>query len=166
MTLEILQNYPNKNWDWELISCNQSITIDIINCYMNKPLNWKFISYNTSITMKLINQNLDKPWDWNHVSYNPNFNLDMFIQHQNKITILEFISGNLFKYNHRLINLHLHKLKKIRKRVTSFKIKNWYKLYLLTKTEKFMKWYCAPGNIGNKVDKSRITNFLYATQNK
>ncbi len=43
---------------------------------------------------------------------------------------------------------------------TTFGIKNWYKLYLIIKTEKFYKWYCAPGNLGNKRDKQKITNFF------
>jgi hypothetical protein len=42
-----------------------------------------------------------------------------------------------------------------------YKIKNWYKLYLLTKQEKFYRWYCVPGNLGNKIDKLKINLFIF-----
>jgi len=56
--------------------------------------------------------------------------------------------------------MHFCRLRKIREKVKSFKIKGWYKLYLLTKKECFWKWYCGEddgcgGGIGRKVDTTR-----------
>ena len=86
----------------------------------------------TNELIKLLENYPDKPWDWSNLSYNK------------------------FKYDPVLEKLHFIRLKRIRKKVKSFKIKNWYKLYLLTKTQAFWVWYCGPNGIGRKVDEKRI----------
>ena len=41
---ELIEKYPNKPWDWRLISENPNITIEIIEKYPNKPWKWYRIS--------------------------------------------------------------------------------------------------------------------------
>ncbi len=95
----------------------------------------------------------------------------MIEQHQNSYSNITF-DRQYWWFNIPLIvrprnnDYIFRKLIKLRKRWKSFKIKNWYKLYLLTKTEAFYIWYCAPGNIGNKVDKTRIRYTLTTIINK
>ena len=45
---ELIKMFPDKNWDWDYISCNPNITFDIIinNLYKNATWNWKGISSN------------------------------------------------------------------------------------------------------------------------
>ena len=46
------------------------------------------------------------------------------------------------------------------KRLAPANIKNWYALYLLTKTRVFCEWYYAPENVGGKMAKARICHHL------
>ncbi len=38
----------------------------LINQFPNKPWNWEFLSKNINITCDIIDNNLDKPWSWEH----------------------------------------------------------------------------------------------------
>ena len=60
ITMDIIEKYPDKPWDWARISLNPSITMDIIEKYPDKPWNWKWISLNPSITMDIIEKHIDK----------------------------------------------------------------------------------------------------------
>jgi hypothetical protein len=60
---EIL-NYPNANWDFELLSKNPNISFKVIDKNMDKPWNWDYLSQNPDITLKIIENNMDKPWNW------------------------------------------------------------------------------------------------------
>ena len=44
ITMEIIEKYPDKPWNWSAISCNPNITIEIIEKYPNKPWDWYWIS--------------------------------------------------------------------------------------------------------------------------
>ena len=46
ITIDIIDKYPDKSWNWDGISCNPNITMDIIEKYPNKPWSWDFISLN------------------------------------------------------------------------------------------------------------------------
>ena len=43
ITMEIIENNPDKNWDWSYVSRNPNITMEIIEKYPNKPWDWYFI---------------------------------------------------------------------------------------------------------------------------
>jgi hypothetical protein len=43
---KIIKKYPNKPWDWCLVSSNSNITMQFINKYPNNPWNWKQVSRN------------------------------------------------------------------------------------------------------------------------
>ena len=45
---------------------------DIIQNNPEKPWNWVGISYNPNITWDIIQNNPEKPWRWNIISSNPN----------------------------------------------------------------------------------------------
>ena len=57
ITIEMIEEYSNKPWDWRAMSWNKNITLDIINKYPNKPWNWDGISRNSNITMEFIENN-------------------------------------------------------------------------------------------------------------
>ena len=49
--------------DWGSLSHNPNITLEIIQQNPDKPWYWYSISYNSNITWEIIQQNLDKPWN-------------------------------------------------------------------------------------------------------
>ena len=88
ITMEIVEKYPDKPWDWYEFSYNPNITMEIVEKYPDKPWNWygfhviqislwKLLkniqinhgigtefSYNPNITMEIVEKYPDKPWDW------------------------------------------------------------------------------------------------------
>ena len=64
-----LMKYEDKI-DWNNISYNPNITMEMIENSPEKPWNWSAISQNPNITMEMIENNPDKPWNWNLISYN------------------------------------------------------------------------------------------------
>lgn len=143
-------------WKWDRISENPTLSLKIIVDNPHLPWNWENIGYNPCITIKFILDNKDKNWDWYCVSINPSITADDILTIKDIPWDIDALQYNEFKYSKILIDHHIHKLRIIRKKVKSFKIKKWYKLYLMTKTEAFWKWYCAPGGIGNSIDKKRL----------
>ena len=67
ITMEIIEKYPDKPWNWICISYNPNMTMEIIERYPNKPWNWQNISQNPNITMEMIEKYPDKPWNWNWI---------------------------------------------------------------------------------------------------
>ena len=61
VTIDIIDKYPNKPWNWDYISCNPNIIMDMIEKYPDKPWNWHYISSNRNITMDFINKYPNKP---------------------------------------------------------------------------------------------------------
>ena len=43
LTMEIVDEYPDKDWDWHMISKNKNITFKMIEKYPNKPWDWSKI---------------------------------------------------------------------------------------------------------------------------
>ena len=43
---------------------NPNITMEFIEKYPEKPWNWGYISENPNITMEIIEKHPEKPWDW------------------------------------------------------------------------------------------------------
>lgn len=158
ITWDIVKSNPHRPWNWYWLIRNLSITMDIIMANSNKEhCNWYWLSSNPNITMDIVTTNLDKPWEWDELSRNPNITVDIIRANPDKPWNWYYLSRNEFKYNSELNEIHLKKLRKIRNKIKSFiKIKKWYKLYLLTKTQKFWKWYCGPDGIGRKIDHKRI----------
>ena len=60
ITWDIIQNNPNKPWNWLGISINPNITWDIIINNPWKRWKWHQISLNPNITMEIIKNNPEK----------------------------------------------------------------------------------------------------------
>ena len=56
-----------------VLSYNPNITWDIVQQNPDKPWNWAYLSRNPNITWDIVQQNLDKRWDWSFLSLNPSF---------------------------------------------------------------------------------------------
>lgn len=66
----IIDKYPNKNWNWNAISENCALTPDIVERHINKPWNWYLLSQNLTLSEYVIETCLtsNKSIDWNNVS--------------------------------------------------------------------------------------------------
>ena len=74
---DIIQNNPEKPWNWNGISYNPNITFNIIRENPEKPWNWYNLSQNPNITWDIIQNNLEKPWNWDGISRNPNITFNI-----------------------------------------------------------------------------------------
>ncbi|MDD4930568.1 MAG: hypothetical protein PHG66_00235 [Candidatus Colwellbacteria bacterium] len=117
------------------------------------------MSSNPNITPEFVLSHLEKPCDWRWLSKNPNITPEFVLAHPEIPWNWCWMSENKFKHDLSLQKIHLNKLKKFRAKVKSLRIRNWYRLYLLTKdmSQCFWKWYCGPddengGGVGRKVD--------------
>ena len=71
ITWDIIQNNPDKDWNWYWYIINPNITWDIIQNNPDKRLELvDYISRNPNITWDIIQNNPDKPWDWHRVYQN------------------------------------------------------------------------------------------------
>ena len=67
--------------DWEWRFRNPNISMEIIEKYPDKSWNWYVISENPNITMEFIEKNLNKRWNWNGISRNPfSYEKELFIE--------------------------------------------------------------------------------------
>lgn len=66
----------SKDQEWSY-SRNSHLTLDLIDKYSDKPWDWEGISENSAITMDMIENNPQRPWVWKHVVRNPNLSLKM-----------------------------------------------------------------------------------------
>jgi len=115
--MEIIENYPDKPWNWYRISINPNITIEMIEKYPDKPWDWDGISSNPNITMEILEKYPDKPWDWDGISYNPNITMEFIEKYPDKPWDWDGIAENkftkekeLFRYKYYRIYLATFKL--------------------------------------------------------
>ena len=87
ITIEIVEKYPDKDWDWWGISENPNITMEFVEKYLDKPWSWEYMSRNPNITMEFVEKFQDKPWNWrymsNHMS-NPNIAMEFIEKYPDK----------------------------------------------------------------------------------
>ena len=58
ISLDLIESFIDKNWNWQYISKNPNLTIDFVEKYIFKPLNWNWNtgkwmsrpSFNTSLS--------------------------------------------------------------------------------------------------------------------
>ncbi len=169
-------SHIDKMWIYRVLSQKRIVMSDVLMNDINILL-YEKISQDSTIKWKIISDNPDIKWDdqefkWRIDLYDirpfsppdlryTNITCAITLANPgygwNRPLMSLFYSDFKREYNECLPYIQIGKLKKIRQKVKRLGFKNWYKLYLLTKTEAFFKWYCAEGNIGNKVDKARIS---------
>ena len=96
ITMEMIENSPDKKWDWYEVSSNPNLTMEMIENNLDKNWNWYWISRNPNITMEFIENNPTKPWDWAGISCNPNITMEMIEKRPDKPWNLNYISYNKF----------------------------------------------------------------------
>lgn len=73
----VFEQNISMQWDYNLLSQNESITWKMVRNNLNKPWNWKYLSKNKAITIDIIEENEFLKWDWSSISQNPNITFDI-----------------------------------------------------------------------------------------
>ena len=128
--MEIIENNPDKPWDWEWISNNDNITIDFVEKHIDKPWDWEQVSWSDYLTMEFIEKYPDKPWDWEGILENPNLTLEMIDKYYDKNWNWKIISEQIFKKDYENELLKLQNFKNIEEELIQ---KTWH-------PSRFQKW--------------------------
>jgi hypothetical protein len=96
LTMEMIENSPEKPWDWYCLSQHPNITMEMIDKYPDKPWSWYNLSNNQNITIEMIENNPNKDWDWNGILYNPNLTMEIIEKYPNQDWYWNGISYNKF----------------------------------------------------------------------
>lgn len=107
ITVELIEMYIDKPWNWHALSSmlpinkdiigrldakinwhglssNRHVTYDLIDSHINKPWSWSLLSYNSSLDLNIVDKYPQKPWDWKLLSNNPNITFNFIKRHINK----------------------------------------------------------------------------------
>ena len=85
ITIEIIDKYPNKDWNWECVLKTIKITIEMIQNNPSKYWDWFYISENPNVTLEFIKYFKEKRFSWYNFSPLKNKNLTMqFIEKYNE----------------------------------------------------------------------------------
>jgi len=72
ITEELIDSTIEKNWNWEILSCNHSaqLTIAFISRHQNKKWDWQYLSSRNNIEFnsELFLQLSEKEWNWGEIS--------------------------------------------------------------------------------------------------
>lgn len=83
---KLIQDYPDKNWNWGYLGGNPNIYWDLIKSNPDKPWDPDMISMNPNITWEILMENSDFPkkfgktWDLSYISANPNITREIIEQ--------------------------------------------------------------------------------------
>ena len=94
ITLDIIESYDEKYWDWQGISANPNLTIDFIEKHINQDWNWYNISNNNNIPFHIIERFPHKPYDFIALSKRKDLNLDIVYRFKNLNWNWHFVSCN------------------------------------------------------------------------
>ena len=96
LTMKIIIDNPEFEWDWKILSDNPNIIIKqmLINNNNNEKWKWCFhdITMNKYITMDLIENNKDKEWCWEYMYRNPNLTIEFIKKNKEKLYEWHLIS--------------------------------------------------------------------------
>ena len=96
ISMDIIEENSDLNWDSFGIACNPNLTIDFITANKNKfqtIWHWTEISRNKNIQMKDIENNLDLDWDWNSIAENKNLTIEFVKKYANRLN-WAYVSSN------------------------------------------------------------------------
>ncbi len=120
----LMNTFPNKEWDYKMLSHNPNISLDYIYKHPNKnwilnasrssvtcitvitmktilkrpEINWSWYYISTVISLEDISNYPDKPWNWSGVSLNHNLTLDFILSNPNKPWDFRQMSQNTFGF--------------------------------------------------------------------
>src|SRR5258708_23141523 len=89
----LLKIYPNEDWNWLMLSCNENITMDYIKKNSDNPWEYSFIMINPNITIDFIKEN--NWWNMDSISCNPTITLDVIKNNMHLRWNWEYVSKNI-----------------------------------------------------------------------
>ena len=54
LIIELIEKFPDNDWDWDAISYNPNLTLEWLDKYPNKPWNWDGLSANPNLTFDIL----------------------------------------------------------------------------------------------------------------
>lgn len=88
--LDFIENFVPNFWEKRLSHSNARfckkfiVTMDFIEKYIDKPWNWTELSYNQNITSEFIEKHIDKPWDKLNINIKNGIDLNFIEKHIDK----------------------------------------------------------------------------------
>jgi len=104
---DIIESYPDKKWNWIVLSRNPDFSTSLILKFKNKPLDWNCLSIRKDINMDFICSNSDLPWNWS-LLFPKKVNIDFVIINPqkhwnwNKISSDPSITWKIIQKNNKL----------------------------------------------------------------
>lgn len=81
----LLQEYPDKPWNWIFLSRNNRITEEFIISHIDYPWNYHALSDRRSdLSIEFIESHIDKPWNWARLSRNRNVTLEFILENKDR----------------------------------------------------------------------------------
>ena len=94
ITMDFIERYPDKPWDFELISENENLTLDFVLKHIGENFDWNSITSNSAITLDDIKKYPDLPWNFHCVGENPNIIAEFIRIFSETDTLFQFVNWN------------------------------------------------------------------------
>lgn len=94
ITWEIIQNNPDKPWNYYHLSANPIITWEIVKNNPDKPWCYRYLSENPNVTWEMVEANPDKNWSYGELSLHPNITWEIIKANPDKPWNYYYMSQN------------------------------------------------------------------------
>ena len=94
VNIDILDYYPEYNWNYQKLSGNPNITIKYILSKIEKNWCWYTISNTLATIVESVDLYPNLPWNWNGISYNNHITESFVLSHRDKIFDEFFLTIN------------------------------------------------------------------------
>ena len=71
LTMNILKQLPDKDWDFNKLSSHPNLTMNILKQLPDKCWDFNKLSSHPNLTMDILEQLRNKEWNWENISYRP-----------------------------------------------------------------------------------------------
>ena len=78
-------NHPEYLWEWDKTITNPNFNITVINQYPEKQWNWSAISCCGNITMQDVINHPEYPWNFYRLSDNSQFSMEVVYKYPNTV---------------------------------------------------------------------------------
>lgn len=85
ITLEFIEKYIDKPWDWTRVSVNPNLTPEFVAKHIDRDWDFKNgLSINRSVTAEFVEKFIDSDWDWSELAYNKTIPFEFYVKHNIK----------------------------------------------------------------------------------
>ena len=119
LTLDIIRQYPNKDWNWKFLSHRRTGLIDtnFICEFINKPWDFKGISRNTDIDLSLLDRYPDKEWDWHFIASRSDITFEFIERYIDKFETISLCGTFFEKFEEQVTDVQENKFDTIKKSI-------------------------------------------------